>query len=69
MAACRSAVVPQIFYAKELERAGGTDHDAAELDRDERLEEGCELCPCGTGSGNERWLKGVAKPLEVGLEK
>lgn len=46
-------------YAKKLGRATGTDHDAAELDRDGRLEAGSDLCPCDVG----------AKLLNLGLEK
>jgi hypothetical protein len=37
----------------------GTDHDAAELDRDGRLEAGSDLCPRDTG----------AKLFNLGLEK
>jgi hypothetical protein len=52
-AARQTTVVPRVCYAKKPERAGGTDHDSAELDRDEKLEVGGDLYRCESGSGNE----------------
>lgn len=49
-----SRIVPQVSYAWKVERAGGTDHDAVELDRDGRLEVGSDLYPCETGSRSKK---------------